>query len=250
MLEYHKSFRKTIIAFLNIFNEIYVQKYNSAGEVDRTVKVPIKFAPKEKFYLWIYDRNHAKKLPMISTEISNIEYDETRKTGKHENVTISVGEDQIEYYKIPSPYNIGFELKIATEYLNEMEQIVSQFLPFFDPFVYTTIDMPEFDDRWNIAISFQSMSLDSETSYGKEEKRKIIWTFDFVARTYMTRPKSNIKTIKNIITNWYADQSAWDSRSTETQTMSGDEYSVRTDVYKGFIDEESKILYDYEVFEE
>jgi len=32
--------------------------------------------------------------------------------------------------------------------------------------------------------------------------------------------------------------------------MSGDEYSVRTDVYKGFIDEESKILYDYEVFEE
>ena len=250
MLEYHKSFRKTIIAFLNIFNDIYVQKYDGQGNVDKVIKVPLKFAPKEKFYMWLYDRKQVKKLPMMATEITSIEYDESRKTGKHEKNVIKVEEDKLEYYKIPSPYNITFDLKIASEYLNEMEQITSQFLPFFDPFVYTTLDMPEFNDKWNISVSFQSMQLDQETSYGNEERRKIIWTFTFIVRTYMSRPKSDMKTIKTIITNWYASQYAWLNKGTETQTLSGDDYAVRTDVVKGHIDEENKILYEYEVFED
>jgi len=249
MLQYQKSFRKTIISFLDIFNDIYVQKYDNEGNVLKTVEVPIKFAPKEKFYMWIYDRKFPKKLPMMSTEISNIEYDETRKTGKHEDITIKLEDENLEYYKMPSPYNIGFELKIATEYLNEMEQITSQFLPFFDPFVYTTIDMPEFNDRWNISISFQTMSLDQETSYGNDEKRKIIWTFDFIARTYITRPKQDIKTVKNIITKYYTTPNAWDNRNSESETLSGGDYSNMTTLWTGEIDEDEKILRSYEVFE-
>ena len=47
---YYKTLRKTILSFLDIFNNIKVGKYNSNGEVVDLVDVPIKFAPKQKFY--------------------------------------------------------------------------------------------------------------------------------------------------------------------------------------------------------
>jgi len=44
------SLRRSIVQFLNIFNNIKVHKYNDAGEVTKEIKVPLKLAGKQKFY--------------------------------------------------------------------------------------------------------------------------------------------------------------------------------------------------------
>jgi len=48
---YFASIRKTIIQFLDIFNNMRIAKYNPNGTILKYVEVPIKLAPKEKFYL-------------------------------------------------------------------------------------------------------------------------------------------------------------------------------------------------------
>lgn len=47
---YYKTLRKTILAFLDLFNDIWIAKYDSKGNIVDQIQVPIKFAPKQKFY--------------------------------------------------------------------------------------------------------------------------------------------------------------------------------------------------------
>lgn len=110
----------------------------------------------------------------MSAEITSMEYDSSRKTGKHEEIKIQETNDVVEHYLVPSPYNITFELKVATHYMVEMEQIVSQILPYFDPFVFATFDVPELDDKWSIRINFDSVDIEQDSEIGEDEQRKIL----------------------------------------------------------------------------
>jgi hypothetical protein len=144
---YHKALRKTILSFLDVFNNIKIAKLNKDGSIRKYVDVPINFAPKEKFYSFLYNHTHAKRYPRMAAEITSIEYDSERKSGAQERIPVKEEGTNLQYYISPAPYNVSFELKVATEYITEMEQIASQILPFFDNHIYSTIYIDEIDDE-------------------------------------------------------------------------------------------------------
>ena len=68
---YNDGLRKCTIAFGAIFNNIQLQRTNSSGEVVQSIKVPLAYAPKEKFLVRLEqqasldDREFAITLPRI-----------------------------------------------------------------------------------------------------------------------------------------------------------------------------------------
>ena len=46
---YNQSLRKLVIGFGTLFNEIYVQRLSSTNQIIETIRVPLSYAPKEKF---------------------------------------------------------------------------------------------------------------------------------------------------------------------------------------------------------
>ena len=46
---YNESLRKLVIGFGSLFNNIIVRDIDSAGNTTQKVRVPISYAPKEKF---------------------------------------------------------------------------------------------------------------------------------------------------------------------------------------------------------
>lgn len=247
---YYKILRKTLLQFLDIFNNIKIEKYNNQGEPIDVVEVPLKFAPKQKWYYWLNAHRHEKRFPMMAAEITGIQYDEQRKTGKHEKIKIKENKDSTDYYVTPAPYNVSFELKVATHYLVEMEQIASQILPHFDPYVYTTIDLPELNDQWNIHILLENVGLDLETDIAEDENRKILWTFEFTAKTWMIKPKLETSRIKEIIQKVYLSDEAWEYQgNTETEKVSGIGHDAVEYYTKGEKTDDGKLLVSYEVFE-
>lgn len=244
---YYKSFRKTIVGFLDLFNDIKIAKYNSNGDVIKYIDVPIKFMPKQKYYEHIFDRKHEKRLPMMGAEITSISYDSSRKTGKHEQVKVTDTEKT--YYQTPSPYNIEFELKVATEYMVEMEQITTQILPYFDPTVFVSLDIDEIDEIWNVPVTLNSVSIDQDSNIDISDLRTVLWSFTFTVETDLLRPISNDASIvKKIIHKIYTNDDAWDKHSIETQTISGGTYDAEELYIAGYKDDDGKILYNYEVF--
>ncbi len=245
---YYKCFRKTIIEFLNIFNDIKIAKYDGDGNILKYVDVPIKLAPKSKFYYWVYDRSHEKMLPIMSIEIVSVDHANNRVSGKHETNYIQNIEDGREYYLTPAPYDMGFEVRIGTEYINESDQIIEQILPFFNPFVYTKLKIPEINNEFNIKILFEGLNIDNPSDIAEDEFRKIIWTLNFKAQTFLLQPVADIQEVKQIIHKFYLDKETWSYRNSDTEAISGVGHDAEELLVSGEKDETGAIISKYEVF--
>lgn len=217
---FYGAIRKSIIKFLSVFDDIKVGKYNNSGNILKYVDVPVKFMPKKKFYSWLFQRSHEKRYPMIGVEITSIEYDSERATGALENVSVTIGENANTYTTNPTPYNIGFRVVMATEHMHEQDQINEQILPFFTPSIYTKLNIDELDIDWDMEITFDGASLDTETDIAEDDYRNISWSFDFTAKTWLLKPTFDINTIKKIVHKFYLSEESWDKRTT-TEMPSG-----------------------------
>ena len=86
---YHSKTKKAVALFGRLFNNLYVLRANSAGQVISQIKVPLAYAPKSKFLDRIRsnpnltdDTEVAIKLPRMSFEITSIAYDAARQLAK------------------------------------------------------------------------------------------------------------------------------------------------------------------------
>lgn len=245
---YYKCVRKTIIEFLNIFNDIRIAKYDSGGNVVKYINVPIKLAPKEKFYSWLYDRTGEKRYPMMSAEIVGIEHSRERLTGKHEENIADIENDDIPFYFTPSPYDINFELRIGTEYVNEADQIIEQILPYFNPFVYTKLRIPEINKNFNIKIIFEGLTIDNPPDIDEEDYRRLVWTLTFRAQTFLLQPIGDIKEIQKIVHKFYTTDETWAYRNSDTEAISGIGHDAEELLVSGRIDEDENEIIKYEVW--
>ena len=82
---YNESMRRMTIGFGQIFNNIQIKRKDSSGNVVQSIRVPLAYAPKEKFLARLdqqanlQDREFSITLPRMSFEISGIQYDDSRK---------------------------------------------------------------------------------------------------------------------------------------------------------------------------
>lgn len=228
---YYGAVRKSIIKFLSILDDIQVAKYDNNGNIVKYVTVPVKYMPKKKFYSWIYERSDEKRFPVIGVEMTSISYDAERASGSQEKINVSVGEDSVTYTTNPVPYNIGFRVSIATEYLNEKDQINEQLLPFFAPFIVTKVNIKDLDINWDMKVLFDDASLETEVDIAEDDYRNILWSFNFTAQTYLLKPTTDINTIKKIVHKFYLSETSWNKRTTTEMPSGG-----------GFEDEELLVL--------
>ena len=117
---YNESLRKTIIAFGSLFNDIFINRRNSAGTDVQTLKVPLAYGPKQKFMVRLdadpnLDQKVAITLPRIGFEIAGLDYDPSRKLNrimKRKKVSTTTDKvlKQMSTQYSPVPYNLNFEL--------------------------------------------------------------------------------------------------------------------------------------------
>lgn len=219
---YYGGIKKSIISFLDVFNDIHIAKFNSSGTATKYVEVPIKFMPKQKWYEWMNDLKHEKRYPMIGAELNGIEYDPERVAGAQERINISVGEESISYTPNPIPYNLTFTLSIATEHQNEQDQINEQLLPFFAPYVYTKINVPELNISWDMHIVFDGASIETEIDIPEDDYKSVIWRHNYTAKTYLLKPSDSIANIRKIVHKFYMSEESWNNINSLTDSLSGE----------------------------
>ena len=118
---YNEGLRKLTIAFGQIFNNVIIQNTSSTGAITKRIRVPLAYAPKEKFLVRLeqqanlsQDREVAVTLPRMGFEITGLQYDASRKINKmQKTIRVKSGEDgkKMEYNYAPVPYNISFNCR-------------------------------------------------------------------------------------------------------------------------------------------
>ena len=206
---YHEKIRKCVAVFGTLFNNLHVVRKNSSGAVISQMKVPLSYAPKQKFLERIRETENmsdaklAIKLPRMSFEISSIYFDPTRQLPKVNNFTRLVSTDTGVRTKFFTavPYVINFQLNILGKTNEDVVQILEQILPFFNPSY--TITMKPFSDYSDITedlpISLIGISFSDDYEGQLENRRTIVYTLDFEIKTQFFGPIADKKIIRKAI---------------------------------------------------
>ena len=130
---YNEIFRKTVVAFGTLFNNIELRRS------DEVMKVPLAYGPKQKFLARLdqvpdpTNKRVSITLPRISFEINGINYDASRKVSPTQKIKVAKDNDENKNVFMPVPYNLSFELAIISKNQEDGLQILEQILPFFQP---------------------------------------------------------------------------------------------------------------------
>ena len=215
---YHKQIRNTVIAFGTIFNNVNIKRLDSSGNPIQTLRVPLSYAPKEKFLARLDaqqdltgdDSKVAITLPRMSFEITGYNYDGTRKLNKNQKlgrVTTNADTTKLNTQHSPVPYNVNFELNVFVANSDDGLQIIEQILPFFQPDYTVTmiLDNTYMDTKRDIPFVLENVSYDDSYTGTLTSLRRIIYTLQFTAKIYLYGPISQSAVIKKVSADLYSD---------------------------------------------
>jgi hypothetical protein len=266
---YYNIMRKTIVMFLDMFNNIKIARYDKdTGEVLKYLKVPLKFAPKTKNWYWVEKmqsdgtRIRDRILPMMAINMISTEFDNARLTNKHQNIRTNrkTASGGVYRYKNLIPYNYTFELNIAAEYMVDITQIVEQILPFFTPTAFVRITIPELDidtggefgtDTLDLKVVLESSTKEESLDMAEDEYRSLAWQMSFKVEGYLSQSIQEDKIVKSVIQDFHVGSVTPSAASFTTITtgLSAEDYpmDVTTEELSGALyDDEIKLLYTYE----
>jgi len=203
----HDSLRKYIIVFGTVFNDIYINRLSSTGEVLQTLKVPLTYGPKDKILSRLeqsprLDNQVGIILPRISFEMTTLEYDPTRKLNTLNKLTkqsATAGtDDEVKYQYQPVPYDMQFEMNILVKNAEDGTRIVEQIVPYFTPAFTVSVNVvPEVDSARDIPIVLNSISSQDQYEGNFEQRRALIWTLSFTLKGWLYGPSKKSKLIKH-----------------------------------------------------
>ena len=213
---YHQHIRKAVIAFGTIFNNINVERKNSAGAVAQTIRVPLAYSTKQKFMTRIERVGDsttrgevALTLPRMGFEIQGLQYDPSRKTTIiNKNKAVGVGDDvqTVRTAFNSAPFNMNLALYIFAKNQDDGLQIAEQILPYFNPDFNVTInDLPELGIKRDIKITLDNVMYEDEYEGAFENRLSIVWTLNFTMRLNFYSNVANQSVIKKTIADIYND---------------------------------------------
>jgi hypothetical protein len=196
---YNEIFRKTVIGFGSLFNNISIKHTNSSDEVVSVIKVPLAYGPTQKFLARLNQSPDLSKavqitLPRMSFEFTGITYDASRKVTTTQTFLSKSAADATETRKtyMPVPYNMSFELSIMCKLNDDALQIVEQILPYFQPSYNLTLNLiGEINEKRDIPIVLDSVSMQDDYEGDFTTRRVLIYTLRFTAKTYLFGPTSS-----------------------------------------------------------
>lgn len=147
---YSREIQTLLEQFTSAFNDIIIKRDNKTTNTTDNIKVNFIYAPKQRVFEVL--RNPAPggiSLPAVSINISSIQRDAARTFNKAWGFNIetlspttSAATDYIKRIKNPVPVNIGVNMTILTKYQSDMDQIISNFVPYCDPYIIISWKLP------------------------------------------------------------------------------------------------------------
>lgn len=147
--------------FVGAFNDIRIKRYDENKNLVpslSSVKVLYVYAPKTRVFQTL--NNPAPggiTVPAVAVTIANISRDNNRVFNKINGfeVPYNNGTNSYEYSKKipqPVPINITVNMTVITKYQSDMDQILSNFIPYTDPYIIISWKIPQLGSNFPVEI--------------------------------------------------------------------------------------------------
>jgi len=202
---YNATTKKYIALFGTTFNKISIVRDdpNTGDSVQRMI-VPISYGPYQKFLARVnqdpeINRKTAITLPRMAFEITNMEYDGSRKINSTRRISgQSHSDDKKSFQYVGVPYNLFFTLSIMTKYAEDGTQIIEQILPFFKPEWTYSVKLIDNLDPIDVPVILNSVNMEDLYEADFETRRSLLWTLTFTMKAWYFGPQRESSVIKFI----------------------------------------------------
>lgn len=211
---YWGTIRKSVIAFGNLFNNIYIDRRDESGNVIQTLKVPLAYAPRQKFLARIQAEPNLPEekfqiyLPRMGFEMLGLQYDPNRRVSMvQDNRAINGTPGTLNRQYAPTPYNVNMVLYVYTKNQDDGLQILEQIVPYFNPEFNLTLNaVPLLNIKNDLPIILDSVNYEDQYEGDFTQRRAIIWTLNFTLKLNFYGPISKQGIIRSATVNMYSNE--------------------------------------------
>ena len=191
--------RKLLLAFMDFFTQISIERYNPDFTSRRIQTVPVSYIQTDK-WLQIYKSSSARKqmdlsaniapvemqwvIPRLSVNLINVLFDTERHLNKVQRINVFAQDEtgKARTMFAPVPYNLEIEVSSITKSLDDSFQIMEQILPFFSPGMSIDVNLVSEDIPESVPIVLNTVNFTFPEEIAEAEERLYIVTYGFTMR--------------------------------------------------------------------
>lgn len=145
---FYFEIKDLISQFIAAFDDIVIGRFNKNREEKDKINVRYVYAPKQRVLHDLINENKTLTLPAVSISIKSVSRDASRVFNKLDGFYYSgsaggENERQSKHVKAPVPVNVQVGMSIISRYQTDMDQILSNFIPFSNPYVVISWYVPK-----------------------------------------------------------------------------------------------------------
>jgi hypothetical protein len=227
---------KTLVAqFIDAFNDIVIKRYDDDKNVKDKIHCNFIYSPKTRTLHDIVNKAKHIKLPIISISTSSIRRNPNRVFNKLNGPTYNQGASETGFSRPlqPVPIDIGINMSIITRFQSDMDQIISNFVPYNDPYITISWKAPYTNHEIRSIVKWSGdISLEYPTDIAPNTPYRAIGNTSFVIEGWIYKDVSEpAGKIYKIDTSFTAVSSL--NAKYDTLVALSDQYNTDTFILSG-----------------
>jgi len=153
---FHFEISDLVVQFLAAFDQVVINRYDVNRNPGQKIQVRYVYAPKQRVLFDLTNPGQNVTLPVVAITMGSITRDGDRVFNKNVGFYAPTSlqdksntRSYTDYYRTPVPVNITINMAILTRYQTDMEQILSNFVPYNNPYIIVSWTMPK---QYNLAF--------------------------------------------------------------------------------------------------
>lgn len=144
---FHFEIHDLLNQFVAAYDDVVISRYNKTREEKSRLKVRYVHAPKQRILHDLENKAQNLTLPAIAINVTSVSRDESRVFNKITGMFLPTKYDdkysKTTQIRMPVPVNLGVSMSIIANYQTDIEQIISNFIPYTNPYIIICWKIPE-----------------------------------------------------------------------------------------------------------
>jgi len=224
---YYFEIKDMLTQFVAAFDNIVIKRYNVNRKVEDQISVRYLYSPKQRVLYDIINPAQNITLPVVAVTIASIERDQSRVFNKLDGFYYTSGSNNKSgVMRSPVPINITVNVSIITRFQTDMDQILSNFIPYSNPYVVISWKIPEAfglpneqeirtEVLWN-----ENMSMEYPVDLNGTTKPRVVADTSFTIKGWLFKQNDNlsVSNIYYVEDNFYVEDeiTTYEQMSQET----------------------------------
>jgi len=203
---YHFEVQSLVAQFMAALDDIIIKRYNDAREPKEAIKVRFVYSPKQRVLHDLTDKAQNTQLPVVAVSIGQITRDTTRVYNKIAGSNFRespTDKKQTGFLPQPLPIDLAINVDFIAKYTEDIDQIITNFVPYCDPYFVISWRIPEMNDYElrSIVMWSGSVAVTYPNDLAPTTNARVVGSTQFTIKGWLFKPIERTPLIYNITTN-------------------------------------------------